>query len=276
MNTKKILFLDLDDTLLNRRKEISNGNNEAIQKALREGHLVVINSGRPLIGVTPLLNHLGLTRPGCYAIAYNGGLIYDSYEKKVIFQQTLSFPDVKHIFNKAAEFGLHCQTYDSRHLIAPAHNSRLQYYVDTTHVPYRIDPGCPDTLTEAPCKVLTIGETDRKSSEAYLQSMRDWAEGRIDMFYSSQLYIEHVPIGVSKGNAILKLCELLDIPVENTIAVGDAENDAAMLKAAHTGVAVANAIPELKELADYVTKNDCDHDAIAEVIYKFILSFSEN
>ena len=64
---------------------------------------------------------------------------------------------------------------------------------------------------------------------------------------------------------------MLNMPMESTIAVGDEQNDISMLEAAHMGIAMKNGIQELKNAADYVTEQDNNHDAIAEVIEKFIL-----
>ena len=79
-----------------------------------------------------------------------------------------------------------------------------------------------------------------------------------------------MPLGVSKGSAILRLCQLLKVPRENTYAAGDAENDIAMLRAAHKGIAMVNGSEEVKKAADYVTKSDNDHGGIAEIIKNFI------
>lgn len=271
MNHTKILFLDLDDTLLNSRKEITSQNAAAIETALKNGHRIVINSGRPLMAITAQIDALNLNKNGCYAIAYNGGVIYDSFTKQVIYQRTLSIPDVQHIFAEAEKYGLYCQTYSSTHLITNQDAPELHAYISRFHLPYLIDPHCPDTLTEEPVKALVIGDESREKSLAYRAHMEEWSKGRISIFYSNQLYLEHVATGVSKGAAIEWLCSHLNIPLECTVAAGDAENDIPMLKTAHIGVAVANASEAVKTAADYVTEHDCNHDAVAEIIQKFIL-----
>lgn len=271
MNTK-ILFTDLDDTLLNSQKQITQKNSLAIEAALARGHRIVINSGRPLMGITAQIEALGLNREGCYAVAYNGGLIYDCYQKKIVFQRTLSIPDVQYIFAQAERYGLYCQTYDSTQLLTPKAAPVMYDYVNRIKIPYKVDALCPSNLTEEPVKVLVIGDESRKQSDLYRASMENWAAGRISIFYSNQTYLEHVAEGVSKGDAMQQLCRLLSIPMENTIAAGDAENDLPMIRAAHTGVAVSNAAQQVKAAADYITEHDCNHDAIAEIIDKFMLS----
>lgn len=271
MNHIKILFLDLDDTLLNSRKEITPKNAAAIETALKAGHRIVINSGRPLMAITAQIDHLNLNKKGCYAIAYNGGVIYDSYTKQIIYQKTLSIPDVQHIFAEAQKYGLYCQTYSSTCLLTNQDTPELHAYISRFHLPCLVDPHCPSNLTEEPVKALVIGDESREKSLAYRAHMEEWSKGRISIFFSNQLYLEHVAAGVSKGAAIQWLCGHLNIPVEHTIAAGDAENDIPMLKTAHIGAAVANAAESVKAVADYITRHDCNHDAVAEIIETFIL-----
>ena len=269
--TAKILFTDLDNTLLNHRKQITPENSQAIRQAIGQGHRVVICTGRPLIGATAQIRELDLIQPGCYAITYNGAVIYDCFREQILFQKTLPLPYVKYIFEKARQYDLFCQTYSGTHLLAPYSCAALKNYVAKSKVPYQILPNLPDCLEEEPAKVLVIGTKDRKQLSAYWESIREWAEDKISIFYSDQSYLEHVLLGVSKGAAIQWLCRHLDIPLENTIAVGDAQNDIPMLQTAQTGIAMANATVECKASADYVTENDCEHSGVAEVIRRFLL-----
>ena len=88
MNSK-IFFTDLDGTLLNDKKEITPGNRAAISEALSAGHKIVIATGRPLASARIQAERLGLTGEGCYAITYNGGLIYDSFHRNVLLCTTV-------------------------------------------------------------------------------------------------------------------------------------------------------------------------------------------
>ena len=74
---------------------------------------------------------------------------------------------------------------------------------------------------------------------------------------------------ISKWNGLQRLMALLGIPADQVIAAGDYTNDLPMIQGAGIGVAVANALPEVKAAADYVTERDCDHDAAAEIIERF-------
>ena len=267
----KILFTDLDGTLLNRKKEITAENDAAIDRALTAGHKVVINTGRPLCGCMAQIRELGLEREGCYAITYNGGLIYDCYTKKTLYKKGIPLAYVRHIFSETQRRGIYCQTYSDESLLTLCDTEELQYYTSRTHTPYQIDPDLLSHLTEAPVKLLAIDlKLGREVLDLYRQEMADWAEGKVSIFYSSQFYLEHVAYGISKGAAIQILCDHLNIPLSNTIAAGDEENDIDMIRKAKIGVAMSNAIPVVKECADYITVHDCDHSGIAEVIKHFM------
>ena len=89
-SSSKALFLDLDGTLLNDQKEVTPGNREAIEKALAAGNKVIISTGRPLVSAIDQAEKLGLTTPGCYLIAFNGCILYDTANKEIIY--SISIP----------------------------------------------------------------------------------------------------------------------------------------------------------------------------------------
>ena len=112
--TVKIFFTDMDDTLLNSEKQVTKENMDAISEALAAGHKIVFNTGRPLSGFLPILKELGLDREGCYAIAFNGGLIYDCAAQKTLHRRTIPLEYARVIFEKTQEAGLYCHLL--RHL----------------------------------------------------------------------------------------------------------------------------------------------------------------
>ena len=119
----KILFLDLDGTLLNDEKEITQGNREALQKALELGHRVVITTGRPLASAKIQNQRLGLTGQGCYIIAYNGGMIYDCGAEKAIYENYLPAQVAIKAVRICNSIDIHEQTYDATHvLVEPNHH----------------------------------------------------------------------------------------------------------------------------------------------------------
>lgn len=269
---RKIIFLDLDGTLLNDKKEFTAGNRKAIQEALKAGHKVVIATGRPLVSAVAQAETLGLIGEGCYIISFNGGEIYDTEKKESIYRKTVPLPYVRHIFDAAKEMGLHCQTYNDVEILTEADTPALQSYMKSIKVRGRIVPDIIEALDKEPVKLIVIDLNDHDKLLRFRDETAEWCEGKLDRFFSSPQYLEHVAPGISKGKAVRILCEHLGIPLSNTIAAGDAENDISMIEAAGIGAAMANAAPEVKAAADYVTKRTNNEDGVSEIIGRFMLN----
>ena len=268
---RKLLFLDLDGTLLNDRKEITPGNRNALERALEAGHGVIITTGRPLKSAMDQARKLGLDKPGCYLIAYNGAVVYDWTTQKQIFSRTLSLETVDRIFRMARDLDVHVQTYDTwTVLVEPEYdNASVRRYCGLINMEHRVVDRVPESLTEEPVKVLIVdyqAGPDLKVAEAWLQENLSHIT---DCFFSCNEYLEVVPKGMNKGDAVRRMCAMLDVPIENAVAAGDAANDLTMIAAAGTGVAMANGTGEVKAIADYITLRDNNHDGIAEVVDKF-------
>ena len=86
------------------------------------------------------------------------------------------------------------------------------------------------------------------------------------LIFSNPIYLEIFDKTAGKGNAVRFVCEHFQIPLSNSVAAGDAENDISMLQASGTAVAMANATPEVKACADFITQQDNDHDGLSEAI----------
>ena len=239
--TVKIFFTDMDDTLLNSEKQVTKENMDAISEALAAGHKIVFNTGRPLSGF-------------------------------LLYRRTIPLEYARVIFEKTQEAGLYCHTYSDTSLLCRHAGEETRVYTQAIHIPVVEDPLLPEHLAEEPCKMIVIDLHDRAKMDAYRAAMEPWAKGKISMFYSSPHYLEHVPEHVSKGHAVKKLCELLQIPLANTVAAGDQENDISMIEAAAVGAAMKNATDAVKASADYITENDCNHSGVAEILRKFILA----
>ena len=269
----KALFLDLDGTLLNNRKEITPGNRQAVQAALEAGHRIEITTGRPLVSAIEQARVLDLVAPGCYLIAYNGGVIYDLGAARIISKQTIPLDIVHHVFAEANRRGLHVQTYDDTHVVVEPRcdDVELANYCRRIHMNYIVLPDIT-FLKQEPVKVLLIHE----DSQEPLLSFHNWLQttcgNQLDSFFSCDQFLEIVTNGMNKGQALLDLAKQLNIPQSSTVAVGDAANDLSMIRAAQVGVAMCNGTEEVRLAADVVTTRDNEHDGVAEVIETYLLS----
>ncbi len=269
----KMIFLDLDGTLLDDNKNIPEYNLSAIHEALSNGHKVIICTGRPLCSAKKLFHVLDMEREGCYAITFNGGLIYDIFHQKTLFKQTLPLEYVRYIFQKAAEHGIYMQTYSDESVLCYQDTKEGRDYSARTKTDRKVVPDVLEALgNEEPCKTLAIADGfAHKPLADFREVFADWSAGKVDIFFSSDAYLEFVPLGISKGSGIRFLANYLDIPMKNTIAVGDAENDIPMIEAAGLGVAMQNAPDDIKQYAGYVTELDNNQGGVGEVIRKFML-----
>lgn len=267
----KILFVDMDATLLNDDKTVSARNKEAIQKMLGAGHYIALATGRSVESGRVVARELGLTRPGCYMVAFNGAVLYDCAADRALLKRSIPIDVVEGIFDRAAKAGIYAQTYNSTDVITRRHTKELDYYLKRSGMAYKISPNVLDMLKEEPQKVLLIDLKDKKRLLKFQNDHLRWEQGKCNSFFSCRQYLEYCPINTSKGTCVEYLRNMLNMPMESTIAVGDEQNDISMLKAAHMGIAMKNGIQEVKNAADYVTEQDNNHDAIAEVIEKFIL-----
>lgn len=271
---KRMLFLDLDGTLLNDAKEITRGNREALNLALERGHGVIITTGRPLKSALDQAHKLGLDRPGCYVVAYNGAVIYDWAREKQIFCRALPYDVVNRTVAKANEMGLHVQTYDTWKVLVEKRcdDAAVRRYCSLIGMEFAVIDDVRTDLKEEPVKCLVINYEEKTD----LLKIQAWIRGNmaeeVDCFFSCEQYLEVVPKNINKGEAVKMLCQILDIRIENTVAAGDAANDLAMIETAGIGVAMANGTDEVKAVANYITVRDNNHDGIAEVVEKF---FSE-
>lgn len=271
--SEKAFFFDLDGTFLDDSKQIPEANREAMKELLHQGHKAIITTGRPLASAIIQAEKLGLTGDGCYLIAFNGGILYDTNARRIIFEKTIPLPFVKDIFREVNRRGIHIQSYDHESVLVEPRcdNEIVRYYCGRINMPFTVIPSFED-LKEEPAKLLLIDRTSRDP----LYGMRDWVKERfgekLDTFFSSREFLEIMPAGLNKGSGLIQMAELLGIDLGRTVAVGDEENDVSMIQAAGIGAAMANGIEGARQAADYITERDNNHGGAAEVIQKFILN----
>lgn len=268
---RKIFFTDLDGTLLNDEKEISDKNRRAIEEVRRRGHVVVISTGRALPSAKRQAKRLKLTGKGCYIICYNGGQIYDTEQDTLIYQKSVPMKYVRSVFDDARQFGISVQTYTDTHVITEQDNASLHQYVAIQQLPYLVVDDVVSALEHEPAKVLALDYQDPSHVTEFRSFMTPRYQGKLDIYLSHPALLELVPLGVNKGNAVRFLCDYLGIPLERSVAAGDAENDLTMIQAAHVGAVMCNGEQLLKDQADYITQSDNNHDGVAEILEKFIL-----
>lgn len=270
-NHTKILFLDLDGTLLNDQKEVTAGNREAINEALRAGHKIVLCTGRATSSAVLLAKKLALTSEGCLAITFNGACIYDLYHQRAVSRMLLSVEEVCRILEAADAFGIYAHTYNEKGIVTAHDTPALHTYATRTNMTYEMTDHFRDLIPDGSEKVIVIDFHDHQHLLDFREYLQQTESIIADSFFSCNEYLEIVPTGVSNGNAIRRFCEHFQLPLENTISAGDAQNDISMLQATHIGAVMQNASDSMKVYGNYVTTRDNNHDGIAEIIHTFLL-----
>lgn len=255
-----LLCTDLDDTLLTTDKRVSEKNLQAIEYFKSEGGSFTFVTGRVPAGARLILDYV---RPNAPVVCYNGAAIYDFASEKFLWK--LSLPDeaadVVEFMKKGfpacgIEICSEDRIYFARHNRLTREHRRLENFPDN-FIDYR-------RIEQEWIKVIFMVEEDEIPAVKNALLSSEWAE-RFDFIRSSPWYYELLPKGSSKGGGMLRLAELCGILPENTIGMGDNDNDLSLVSMAGTGVAVENAVEEVKRAAAHIAP-DNNSDAVYETV----------
>ena len=269
----KIIACDLDETLISRDRSISKENIEAIQRAKQAGVRFVPATGRGYNSVRNELKTLGLyDLENEYVISYNGGAITENKDERVLHFQGITFKEAQDLYIRGLSYDHICI-----HIYTPDQVWVRNFYPE--EVEYL---ACRQPCTEIFGDDIEFLKEKEIVKAIYMNTDYDYLRKiqsqitdltmDLDVSFSSNRYMEFNHKGVSKGKGLHKLADLLGVDIRDTIAIGDNYNDLSMIKQAGLGVGVANTVEAMKKECDYITKADCDHSAIAEVINRFIFN----
>ncbi len=262
----KMIISDIDGTLLNSEHEIPKGNLEALKKATNMGMPVVLCSGRSKQSVQQITDLLGLDQEHTYGAGYHGSVIFNSKTNEIVKNYKINKNLIKDILELTKGYDFTYLIHDDDDLYTFNANQHTKVYEER----------CGDVVREVKfedlndvvSKLIIMG-TNEELVEFEKTITKDISNNCTHFFASGHLY-EFIHEDASKGNALKFLCDKLGINQSETIGFGDNFNDMALVKEAGLGVAVANAVPDLKAAADYVTKRNNDESALEEVLNKFV------
>ena len=259
----KLFVTDMDGTLLNSQRKISDKVKLAIKKAVKAGVIFTVATGRMHISALPYVQELGIDVP---VITYNGALIkYASGDE--VFASYLDKQLVQSLVDYAQEQNIHIQLYSDDKLYYSQENELSKFYQTAAGVTgHPVGDALVEYMDKVP-KLLLIGRTPEEADRAARDIAAKFA-GQIVAVKSTPIYVELIKPGINKASAIAKMAEIYKVPSEAILAIGDSNNDITMLQSAHYGVAMGNANADVKRIAKYQVA-DCDHDGIAEAIERF-------
>lgn len=264
----KLLALDMDGTLLNENKAISKENFQAIQSAKEKGVKVVLATGRPLKGIEKYLNQLNLITENDYAVAFNGAVIQNTKTGKILSKTLMTMDDVKYLYSLSKNLNVNIHISTPTSCITPKLNKYTEHEAAINGLDIELlnfDDVNPNTTV---IKVMFID--DETLLDNAIKQLPDEVYSKYTVVRSAPFFLEFINNSANKGIGVDILAKNLGIKREEVICMGDAGNDIHMIKYAGLGVAMGNAFPEIKEIADYVTKTN-EENGVAHVINKFIL-----
>lgn len=271
----KLVAIDIDGTLLDSQRQLSQKNIDAIQKADARGVKIVLCTGRPFLGMKDLIPTLGLNHKGNYAIVFNGAQIRTADTGEIIEQNTLNTADLNRWYDETERVQLPLNIIDNEYVYEPPvyPDGPEAFYVSkiTTAPSKRVDYSqfAPNhdflkfvITVEAQYLVEQFAKIDQSLKEGYFITR------------SHPFQIEVMKQGVHKGQALKNLGQALNIKPEEMMVLGDQANDIGMFHVAGIAVAMGNAIDDVKETADWVTATN-DESGVALAIEHFILNENE-
>ena len=269
MKKYELIAFDMDGTLLNSKKEIDKSSLDAIKYATEKGKIVILSTGRCPSQLQMYVNDIPNLR---YLNCLSGAIVYDL--KTMPFETVKTLMDITKWHDVMIEL-LYKDTFVQKNQCDVIEEYGMGIYKEQ----YKKWAVQMDNLIEeflkAPFAVGKVNFYTRTPEERNLifKKIID-ANLELETAYAETTSIEISSKNTNKSVGLEKLCEHLNISIEDTIAVGDADNDIGIFKKAGLKIAMGNANKNIKALADVIV-NDCDNGGCSQAIYNYLLAEKE-
>lgn len=265
----KLIAVDLDGTLLNSEQKITSETKAALQRADKKGIKIVPCSGRPFPGVQEYLTELNLQDNDQYAVTFNGALVFN-LDGKVIVKDLLHYQDFINFYNLAQEYNMLFHFELENNFVTLSHEIGIYLSRESwlTRMPISIKSFEEIPKNVAFTKAMYSG--NERTMLDFREKLPDEIFQKYNVATSDKTLIEINSRTASKGNALKELATELGIKNEEIMIFGDQRNDISMFSEPEfKKIAMGNAIEEIKEKADFVTRTN-NHDGIAFALERLI------
>lgn len=264
-----LLFTDVDGTILPEGGEVSKEDKAFIASLTARGIPVTIATGRCRELVYPIISALGLDKdPNALTVAQNGGHIFQNASKKTLFTAPLEKSLIGRLFDHAKRLNLRCRSYSENLVYFNRPDPAVERFRTHFQCECLILSDPASEMPEPPIKFMVI-DPDTERIHAFYRDMLPFTENILRADYSSPTALEYTSCSVSKGTGLQSVCGYYALPVSESVAIGDSENDSSMIRTAGLGVAMRNALPSLKQIAARVTDLTCAqggfHDTLKDL-----------
>lgn len=266
----KLITIDIDGTLINDQYEISEKTIEVINEAKQQGIHIVLCSGRPIGGMKNYIETLGLNRVGDYAIAYNGALVQDTHTTESVIEFSLTLDHLQQLYDLSISLNSPMHYFTGKGVYTP--NKDISQYTVyeafINNIPLHYQEINEVATDIALSKIMFIDHPENLKET--IQQIPEELHEQYTIVQSAPHFLEFVHPTTSKGFAVQKLAEKLGIKQEEIMSIGDNGNDISMIEYAGCGVAMGNAVPDVKAVADFETLTN-NENGVAHAIETLIL-----
>lgn len=274
----KAIVMDVDGTLTNDKKEITPKTREALLKAQKQGILLILASGRPTTGLVEMGKVLEMDKNNGLFISYNGSKVINFQTGEELFNEPLKLEDAKAVLEHMKKFEIKPMIDKGDYMyVNDVYNCMIRFRGEPFNVIKYESRGGNYKLCEIDDlaafvdyplnKILTAGEPEYLQ-EHYIEMMEPFKD-KLNCMFTGPFYFEFTAKDIDKAKALDTVLKPLEITADEVIAFGDGHNDISIIKYAGIGVAMENAVADLKEAADEITLSN-EQDGIAESLLKHI------
>ncbi|MDU5334042.1 HAD family hydrolase [Enterococcus sp.] len=267
----KLAAIDLDGTLLNSQHQLLEENTRILRRAQQQGMKLVLATGRSVVSAVEMLDEMQLEG---YILALNGTFIAQKTkeELKILRSSQLKKSNVQKAFEIAQEekvtFVASNQTGSDRVVAEDQAELVQEFLIKRADLRRLTAEEMQGKIADAAVHYLKLAFTNQDRGRLLRLKKRLEAAG-LPTIFSDTHYIEYVPEGVNKGTALQFLCDNLGIPLSDTLAIGDQENDIELLQLSGIGIAMGNAQEHVKAVADQVTATN-DQTGVAKALIRYL------
>ena len=273
----KVIIMDVDGTLTNGKKVVTPKTKEALLKAEEAGAILILASGRPTTGLMDLARELKMDQHHGLLVSYNGSKVIDCETMETLFNQALSVEEGKAVLE-------HMKKFDR---VRPMIDKGEYMYVNNVYDNWITWKGKPFDVIQYESrggkfklceiddlaafvdfplnKILTT--SDPEYLQEHYKEMMEPFKDTLSCMFTGDFYFEFTAQGIYKAKALDTVLIPMGYKKEEMIAFGDGHNDASMVRYAGIGVAMENAVQDLKDIADEITLSN-EEDGIAVSLYK--------
>lgn len=278
MNNIKVIIMDVDGTLTNSKKIITQKTKDALMKAQELGIILILASGRPTSGLMDLAKELKMEENHGLLVSFNGSKVVDCQTNEVLFNETMRVEQGQAVLEHMKNFNVIPMIDKGNYMyVNDVFNNEISYNGDAINIiqyesrggKFKLcEKGDLATFADYPLnKILTAGDPEYLQSH-YKEMMAPFKD-TLSCMFTAPFYFEFTAEGIDKAKALDTVLTSMGYKREEMIAFGDGHNDASMIRYAGIGVAMDNSVDDLKSIADEVTLSN-EEDGIAHTLSKYI------